>query len=162
MQSIQHPARHGVTRIEFEASPHRGGGARPLAELGVSARECKVRGREAGVELDGLLERFHSRRYRAGAEIGDSQVGVCRGLPRVQGDGLVVRGGGAVQGALLHHRESQLDQNLRLAGRTGLFWYNNMDHSIENAMQLTRRLLRDSGVADAEEAALAAGLPIQA
>jgi protoporphyrinogen oxidase len=47
--------------------------------------------------------------------------------------------------------------NLRLAGRTGLFWYNNMDHSMENAMQLVKRLLRDSGRADAEEAALAAG-----
>ena len=49
--------------------------------------------------------------------------------------------------------------NLHLAGRTGLFWYNNMDHSMENAMQLVKRLLRESGVADAEEAAIAAGLP---
>ena len=48
-------------------------------------------------------------------------------------------------------------RNLRLAGRTGLFWYNNMDHSMENAMQLVKRLLRDSGRADAEEARLAAG-----
>lgn len=56
---------------------------------------------------------------------------------------------------------SQFD-NLHLAGRTGLFWYNNMDHSMENAMQLTKRLLRDSGRADAEEAALAAGLPMGA
>ncbi len=47
--------------------------------------------------------------------------------------------------------------NLELAGRTGMFWYNNMDHSMENAMQLTRRLLRDSGREDADEAALAAG-----
>ena len=48
-------------------------------------------------------------------------------------------------------------KNLRLAGRTGLFWYNNMDHSMENAIQLSKRLLRDSGRADAEEAKLAAG-----
>lgn len=48
--------------------------------------------------------------------------------------------------------------NLRLAGRTGLFWYNNMDHSIENAMQLTKRLLREAGRADAEEARLARGI----
>ena len=48
-------------------------------------------------------------------------------------------------------------KNLRLAGRTGLFWYNNMDHSMENAMQLVKRLLRDSGRADAEESALAQG-----
>jgi protoporphyrinogen oxidase len=34
-------------------------------------------------------------------------------------------------------------ENLHLAGRTGLFWYNNMDHSMENAMQLTAKLLRD-------------------
>lgn len=47
--------------------------------------------------------------------------------------------------------------NLRLAGRTGLFWYNNMDHSVENAMQLVKRLLRESGRPDADEAALAAG-----
>ena len=47
--------------------------------------------------------------------------------------------------------------NLRLAGRTGLFWYNNMDHSMENAMQLVKRLLRESGRADADESALARG-----
>ncbi|MEC8380728.1 MAG: FAD-dependent oxidoreductase [Myxococcota bacterium] len=49
-------------------------------------------------------------------------------------------------------------ENLKLAGRTGLFWYNNMDHSMENAMQLTRRLLRAAGKIDIEEAKLAAGL----
>ncbi|MFZ5478887.1 MAG: FAD-dependent oxidoreductase [Myxococcota bacterium] len=48
-------------------------------------------------------------------------------------------------------------ENLQLAGRTGMFWYNNMDHSMENAMQLAKQLLRDSGREDAEEAALAAG-----
>lgn len=48
-------------------------------------------------------------------------------------------------------------QNLHLAGRTGMFWYNNMDHSLENAMQLTKRLLRDAGHEAAEEHALAAG-----
>ncbi|MEL6342889.1 MAG: FAD-dependent oxidoreductase [Myxococcota bacterium] len=47
--------------------------------------------------------------------------------------------------------------NLYLAGRTGLFWYNNMDHSMENAFQLTRRLLRESGMSQASEAAIAAG-----
>jgi len=52
--------------------------------------------------------------------------------------------------------------NLNLAGRTGLFWYNNMDHSIENAMQLTKRLLRDAGRVNTEEAVLAAGLPASA
>lgn len=49
-------------------------------------------------------------------------------------------------------------ENLQLAGRTGMFWYNNMDHSMENAMQLARQLLRDSGHDDAEEATLASGL----
>ncbi|MDP2312687.1 MAG: FAD-dependent oxidoreductase [Pseudomonadota bacterium] len=49
-------------------------------------------------------------------------------------------------------------QNLHLAGRTGMFWYNNMDHSMENAMQLSKRLLRDSGRDDAEEALLAKGV----
>lgn len=48
-------------------------------------------------------------------------------------------------------------ENLQLAGRTGMFWYNNMDHSMENAMQLARKLLRDSGRADTEESVLAAG-----
>ncbi len=47
--------------------------------------------------------------------------------------------------------------NLHLAGRTGLFWYNNMDHSIENAMQLASRLLREAGRAEAREADLARG-----
>lgn len=49
-------------------------------------------------------------------------------------------------------------QNLHLAGRTGMFWYNNMDHSMENAMQLSKQLLRASGREDAEEALLAKGL----
>lgn len=48
-------------------------------------------------------------------------------------------------------------ENLHLAGRTGLFWYNNMDHSMENAFQLTRQLLRAAGQADASEVALATG-----
>ncbi len=48
--------------------------------------------------------------------------------------------------------------NLHLAGRTGLFWYNNMDHSIENAMQLCRKLLRDAGRTEIREANLAQGL----
>ena len=48
-------------------------------------------------------------------------------------------------------------ENLRLAGRTGLFWYNNMDHSMENAMQLSRRLLRDAGMGDLSEEKLAHG-----
>lgn len=47
--------------------------------------------------------------------------------------------------------------NLHLAGRTGLFWYNNMDHSMENAMQLSSRLLRDAGMAEVREASLAQG-----
>ncbi len=47
--------------------------------------------------------------------------------------------------------------NLHLAGRTGLFWYNNMDHSMENAMQLVKRLLREAGRADVAEESLAAG-----
>jgi protoporphyrinogen oxidase len=59
----------------------------------------------------------------------------------------------------LARRQLEQFDNLHLAGRTGLFWYNNMDHSIENAMQLSSRLLRESGVAHAEEAAIAAGMP---
>ena len=34
--------------------------------------------------------------------------------------------------------------NLFLAGRTGLFWYNNMDHSIENAMGVVEKVLGHS------------------
>ncbi len=49
-------------------------------------------------------------------------------------------------------------KNLHLAGRTGMFWYNNMDHSMENAMQLSKQLLRSSGREDAEEALLAKGI----
>ena len=48
-------------------------------------------------------------------------------------------------------------ENLVLAGRTGLFWYNNMDHSIENAMQLSRKLLREAGT-HTQESHLASGL----
>ena len=38
-----------------------------------------------------------------------------------------------------------------------MFWYNNMDHSMENAMQLAKSLLRASGREDADEGALASG-----
>ena len=48
--------------------------------------------------------------------------------------------------------------NLQLAGRTGMFWYNNMDHSIENAMQLARKLLREAGRNEIDEKALAGGM----
>jgi protoporphyrinogen oxidase len=48
-------------------------------------------------------------------------------------------------------------ENLHLAGRTGLFWYNNLDHSMANAMQLVERLLREAGRSHVREAALAAG-----
>jgi UDP-galactopyranose mutase len=47
--------------------------------------------------------------------------------------------------------------NLHLAGRTGLFWYNNMDHSMENAMQLVRQILRAAGRHEASEELLARG-----
>ena len=47
-------------------------------------------------------------------------------------------------------------ENLHLAGRTGLFWYNNMDHSMENAFQLSRRLLSKRGI-HLEEGDLASG-----
>jgi protoporphyrinogen oxidase len=33
-------------------------------------------------------------------------------------------------------------KNLTLAGRTGLFWYNNMDHSIENAFEVADDVVR--------------------
>ena len=32
-------------------------------------------------------------------------------------------------------------RNLFLGGRTGLFWYNNMDHSINNALQISKKIL---------------------
>ena len=31
--------------------------------------------------------------------------------------------------------------NLSLAGRNGLFWYNNMDHSIENAFDTSENII---------------------
>ncbi len=36
-------------------------------------------------------------------------------------------------------------KNLHLAGRTGLFWYNNMDHSIEQAQSLAAKLRAEAG-----------------
>ncbi|MFT4977225.1 MAG: protoporphyrinogen oxidase [Myxococcota bacterium] len=68
----------------------------------------------------------------------------------------------------IYHRDypGQLDQartglnqfsNLHLAGRTGLFWYNNMDHSMSNAFQLSKRLLREAGRSDTSEQSLATG-----
>jgi len=32
-------------------------------------------------------------------------------------------------------------KNLMLGGRTGMFWYNNMDHSIANAFQISKKIL---------------------
>ena len=49
-------------------------------------------------------------------------------------------------------------QNFQLAGRTGLFWYNNMDHSMENAMQLVRQMLKSSGKTNITESKLASGM----
>ena len=49
-------------------------------------------------------------------------------------------------------------QNLQLAGRTGLFWYNNMDHSMENAIQLVKQMLKSSGKNNITEKKLASGI----
>lgn len=38
-------------------------------------------------------------------------------------------------------------RNINLAGRNGLFWYNNMDHSIENAFETTENIANDQNVA---------------
>ena len=58
----------------------------------------------------------------------------------------------------LSHMREEIGKfnNLHLAGRTGLFWYNNMDHSMENAFQLSRRLLKKRNI-HFEESDLAAG-----
>jgi protoporphyrinogen oxidase len=47
-------------------------------------------------------------------------------------------------------------ENLHMAGRCGTFWYNNMDHCVEAALGLCKRLLHEAGVTVGEEA-LAAG-----
>jgi protoporphyrinogen oxidase len=49
-------------------------------------------------------------------------------------------------------------ENLRMAGRTGTFWYNNMDHCIEAVYDLVIRLLHDTGRAGISAADLAKGL----
>ena len=49
-------------------------------------------------------------------------------------------------------------ENLRMAGRTGTFWYNNMDHCIEAVYDLVIRLLRDAGRTGIEATDLARGL----
>jgi protoporphyrinogen oxidase len=48
-------------------------------------------------------------------------------------------------------------ENLRMAGRTGTFWYNNMDHCIEAVYDLVIRLLHDTGRAGVTAADLARG-----
>ncbi|MFH1468751.1 MAG: FAD-dependent oxidoreductase [Pseudomonadota bacterium] len=48
-------------------------------------------------------------------------------------------------------------ENLRMAGRTGTFWYNNMDHCIEAVFELVKGLLRDAGRAGIEDSDLARG-----
>jgi len=47
--------------------------------------------------------------------------------------------------------------NLHMAGRNGTFWYNNMDHCVEAAFTTVKRLLRDAGCANVEDADLAEG-----
>ncbi len=41
-------------------------------------------------------------------------------------------------------KELKKFHNLFLAGRTGLFWYNNMDHSIENAQNVVKKVMGHS------------------
>ena len=48
-------------------------------------------------------------------------------------------------------------ENLHMAGRTGTFWYNNMDHCIEAVYDLVIRLLHDTGRAGVTAADLARG-----
>src|SRR4029077_5253694 len=102
---LEHAARRGVTRVEFQAPFEGSRCPRALTQLGIRARQREMRVGEAGVELHCLLERLDRRLKGSAAEMGDSQVGVSRGLPWVDGDGAAIRGPGAVQGdALLHER----------------------------------------------------------
>jgi hypothetical protein len=45
-----------------------------------------------------------------------------------------------------------------MAGRTGTFWYNNMDHCIEAVFDLVTRLLHEVGRTGFTQAELARGL----
>ncbi len=49
-------------------------------------------------------------------------------------------------------------ENLRMAGRTGTFWYNNMDHCIEAVYDMVAKLLHDTGRTGFTAAELARGL----
>ena len=44
--------------------------------------------------------------------------------------------------AIFHWIENKWN-NLTLLGRTGRFWYNNMDHSIASSLQVAERFIRD-------------------
>jgi protoporphyrinogen oxidase len=48
-------------------------------------------------------------------------------------------------------------ENLRMAGRTGTFWYNNMDHCIEAVYDLVSDLLHEAGRTGVDAATLAQG-----
>jgi protoporphyrinogen oxidase len=48
-------------------------------------------------------------------------------------------------------------ENLRMAGRTGTFWYNNMDHCIEAVFELVKGLLHEAGRAGIQDSDLAGG-----
>jgi len=69
----------------------------------------------------------------------------------------------------IYHREYPKDldkaqkafagfENLRMAGRTGTFWYNNMDHCIEAVYELVIGLLHDAGRTGVKASDLAKGL----
>jgi UDP-galactopyranose mutase len=50
------------------------------------------------------------------------------------------------------HKIAERAKNLHLLGRTGKFWYNNMDHSIAMAMKLSRALIdKEKSIAISKE-----------
>ena len=47
--------------------------------------------------------------------------------------------------------------NFTLCGRSGTYWYNNMDHCMEAAMALVKRLLQEAGLSEATDDNIAHG-----
>lgn len=61
--------------------------------------------------------------------------------------------------AALERAQKGLGQyaNFTLCGRSGTYWYNNMDHCMEAAMALVKRLLQEAGVNEATDDNIAHG-----
>jgi protoporphyrinogen oxidase len=114
-------------------------GLAPAGEVGICVEVTCRKGEDAWQNPEAMTERIVASMINNGVIRSKGEIRDCR----------IERVGGAYPiytldyEAKLAEAVSQVNrfEGVELLGRTGRFWYNNMDHSIEDALQLSKKMM---------------------